>query len=38
MIRTNDELYDYIMRQLGYPTVEVELTADQVQDAIDYSI
>jgi len=38
MIKTNDDLVDYIMRQLGYPTVEVELTPDQIQDAIDYTI
>lgn len=38
MIRTNDDLIDYIMRQLGAPSVEVELTSDQLQDCIDYSI
>lgn len=38
MIRTNDDLVDYIKRQLGYPSVEVELTSDQIQDCIDYSI
>jgi hypothetical protein len=38
MIKTNDDLIDYIMRQLGYPSVEVELTPDQLQDCIDYSI
>jgi hypothetical protein len=38
MIKTNDDLTDYIMRQLGSPIVEVELTPDQIQDCIDYSI
>jgi len=38
MIRTNDDLTDYILRQLGSPIVEVELTSDQIQDCIDYSI
>jgi len=38
MIKTNDDLIDYILRQLGAPSVEVELTSDQLQDSIDYSI
>lgn len=38
MIKTKDELSDYILRQLGAPTVEVELTQDQLDDCIDYSI
>ena len=37
-IRTNDDLHDYILRQLGAPLVEVELSPDHIQDAIDYSI
>ena len=38
MIKTNDNLVDYIMRQLGSPIVEVELTPEQVQDCINYTI
>ncbi len=38
MIRTKDDLVDYILRQLGAPTVEVELTPEQLEDAIDYTI
>ena len=38
MIKTKDELSDYILRQLGAPTVEVELTPEQLEDCIDYSI
>ncbi len=38
MIKTKDELSDYILRQLGAPSVEVELTQDQLDDCIDYSI
>lgn len=38
MIKTADDLSDYILRTLGAPSVEVELTADQIQDCIDYSI
>lgn len=32
------ELIDYIKRQLGYPTVNVELTDDQIDDAITSAI
>ena len=32
------ELIDYVKRQLGYPTIEVELTDDQINDAIDNAI
>ena len=38
MIRTNDDLQEYILRQLGAPSVEVEVTEDQLQDCIDYAI
>lgn len=38
MIKNNDDLVDYIKRKLGYPTVRVELTSEQIQDCIDYSI
>jgi len=38
MIKRKDDLIDYIFRQLGAPTVEVELTDEQVQDCIDYTI
>ena len=37
-IRTYDDLSDYIFRQLGAPSVEVELTDDQIRDCIEYSI
>ena len=37
-LRTKDELRDYILRQLGAPTVDVELTEDQLDDCINYSI
>lgn len=32
------ELLDYVKRQLGYPTIEIELTDDQINDAIDNAI
>jgi len=38
MIKNNDDLVDYIKRKLGYPSVRVEVTDDQLQDCIDYSI
>ena len=38
MIKTNDELIDYILRQLGAPSLEVELTEEQIKDCIDFSI
>jgi len=38
MIRTAGDLEGYILRQLGSPIVDVELTSDQIQDQIDYTI
>ena len=32
------ELLDYVKRQLGYPTIEVELTDDQINDSIDNAL
>lgn len=32
------EIYGYILRQLGYPIVSVELSEDQITDAIDTAI
>lgn len=32
------ELLDYVKRQLGYPTIEIELTDDQINDSIDNAI
>jgi hypothetical protein len=37
-ISTKSALYDYILRQLGAPLVQVEVTEDQVNDIIDSSI
>jgi len=37
-IRTNEDLINYILRQLGAPSLRVELTKDQLQDCIDYAI
>lgn len=33
-----EQLIDYVKRQLGYPTVNVELTVEQMSDAIDRAI
>lgn len=33
-----NELINYVKRQLGYPTVNVELTDDQINDCIDRAI
>ncbi len=38
MIQTSADLMDYILRQLGAPSVEVELTPEHLKDCIDYSI
>lgn len=38
MINTKAGLRDYILRQLGYPTIKVELTEDQLNDSIDKAI
>ena len=35
---SNDDLIEYIKRSLGYPVVQVELTDDQIQMAIDDAI
>lgn len=32
------ELLDYVKRQLGYPTIEIELTDEQINDAIDNAV
>lgn len=32
------EIFDYVMRQLGYPVVSVELTSDQVRECINTAI
>jgi len=37
-MNTREELQDYILRQLGAPTLDVELTEDQLNDCIDYTI
>jgi hypothetical protein len=37
-IQTEDELKEYIKRQLGYPSVNVEVTDDQLSDVIGRSI
>ena len=37
-LKTNDDLINYILRQLGAPQLKVELTKDQIQDCIDYAI
>jgi hypothetical protein len=37
-ISTKSALYDYILRQLGAPLVQVEVTEDQVNDIIDNNI
>lgn len=37
-IETRDHLRDYILRKLGSPIVEVELTEEHLDDGIDYSI
>jgi len=34
-IKSRDELKSYVLRQCGYPLVTVELTEDQINDAID---
>lgn len=34
-IKTRDQLKDWILRQLGYPLITVELTTDQLDDALD---
>lgn len=35
---TKEEFRQYIRRSLGYPMVKVELTQDQIDDSIDYSL
>jgi hypothetical protein len=37
-ISTKSALYDYILRQLGAPLVNVEVTEDQVNDVIDSTV
>ena len=37
-VRTRDELKDYAKRQLGYPSIQIEVTDDQIDDIIDDSI
>jgi hypothetical protein len=37
-ITTKDDLKDWILRQLGYPLISVEMTDDQIDDNIDQSI
>jgi hypothetical protein len=34
-VTTWDQVVDYIKRKLGYPTVQVELTPDQITDAVN---
>lgn len=37
-IKTADDLSDYILRQLGAPSIQVEVTSDQILDNIDKAI
>lgn len=37
-IKTADDLSDYILRQLGAPSIQVEVTSDQILDNIDKAV
>ncbi len=37
-VNTRDELKDYVKRALGYPSINIEATDDQIDDIIDDSI